>query len=68
MITAYTLEADIEYCRFTGTGFKRCITYRGFEEVSNITTRYGELNFTKNPLIVTGIPHDLDMNVLNNQF
>ena len=68
MITANMLEADVggsvadSRTGLRGT-LKDALPIEGFEEVSfNITTRYGELNFTKNPLIVTGSPMTLDMN------
>ena len=66
MVTASMLQTDVggsvadARTGLTGT-LKDALPIEGFEEVAfNITTRYGELNFTKNPMIVTGSPMTSD--------
>mgnify|MGYP003334229510 FL=1 len=66
MITASMVQADVggsvtdARTGLRGT-LKDALPIEGFEEVAfNITTRYGELNFTKDPMIVTGSPMNVD--------
>ena len=66
MITTSMVQADVggsvtdARTGLRGT-LKDALPIEGFEEVAfNITTRYGELNFTKNPMIVTGSPMNVD--------